>query len=29
VEKEGKVIGIGKNAKKYEFSINADDYITD
>ena len=27
VEKEGGFMGVGKSAKKYEFSINADDYI--
>jgi len=27
VEKEGGTLGLGKSAKKYEFSMNADDYI--
>ena len=27
IEKEGGVLGLGKNAKKYEFTMNADDYI--
>jgi len=27
VEKEGGVLGIGKSAKRFEFSMNADDYI--
>ena len=27
VEKEGGALGLGKNVKKFEFSMNADDYI--
>ena len=27
IEKEGGVFGLGKDAKKFEFSMNADDYI--
>jgi len=27
VEKEGGFLGIGKGAKRFEFSMNADDYI--